>query len=302
MADVTMPDLATLDLDMLLRDGRAAALAGDMYTARTLFRHACELAPTCADAWVGLGAAMPVLAEKRAAFQRALAIDPAHGEAQASAAYVERLIAQGHTLAPGRQHTQTDDVVRRPELAEAARECCYLHPERETGLRCVQCSRPICGACARIAAVGQLCPPCRSQRRPVNYKVGARHVLTASLAVAVGAGLIGALLSGLAFGGLYIGIMLGLLVGEGSVRLSDRLTHGKRGRPMQLAVAGGLAFGTLLGACASTAGVIIAAVGVQQIPLLLAEAGPAVLIGPALMPSAWIYMIAAAATAVARLR
>jgi hypothetical protein len=36
---------------------------------------------------------MPVLAEKRAAFQRALAIDPAHSEAQASAAYVEQLIA-----------------------------------------------------------------------------------------------------------------------------------------------------------------------------------------------------------------
>jgi hypothetical protein len=193
-------------------------------------------------------------------------------------------------------------VVRRPELIEAARECCYLHPERETGLRCVQCGRPICGACARVVAVGQLCPPCRSQRRPVNYKVGARHVLTAGLVVAFGAGLIGALLSRLAFGGLYIGIVLGLLVGEGSVRLSDRLTHGKRGRPMQLAVAAGLVFGTLLGACASTAGVIIAAVGVQQIPLLLAEAGPAVLFGPALMPGAWIYMIAAAATAVARLR
>lgn len=35
---------------------------------------------------------------------------------------------------------------------------CYRHPDRETGLRCSRCDRPICGECANPTAVGQLCP------------------------------------------------------------------------------------------------------------------------------------------------
>jgi len=35
---------------------------------------------------------------------------------------------------------------------------CYRHPDRQTGLRCSRCERPICGECANPAPVGQLCP------------------------------------------------------------------------------------------------------------------------------------------------
>src|SRR4029453_1623435 len=35
---------------------------------------------------------------------------------------------------------------------------CYRHPDRQTGLRCSRCDRPICGECATPAPVGQLCP------------------------------------------------------------------------------------------------------------------------------------------------
>jgi membrane associated rhomboid family serine protease len=35
---------------------------------------------------------------------------------------------------------------------------CYRHPDRQTGLRCSRCDRPICGECANPAPVGQLCP------------------------------------------------------------------------------------------------------------------------------------------------
>lgn len=35
---------------------------------------------------------------------------------------------------------------------------CYRHPDRETGLSCSECERPICTECATFAAVGIRCP------------------------------------------------------------------------------------------------------------------------------------------------
>ncbi|WP_155057128.1 rhomboid family intramembrane serine protease [Streptomyces blattellae] len=37
---------------------------------------------------------------------------------------------------------------------------CYRHPDRETGVRCTRCDRPICPECMVSAAVGFQCPHC----------------------------------------------------------------------------------------------------------------------------------------------
>ncbi|OIK05750.1 rhomboid family intramembrane serine protease [Streptomyces monashensis] len=37
---------------------------------------------------------------------------------------------------------------------------CYRHPDRETGVRCTRCERPICPACMISASVGFQCPEC----------------------------------------------------------------------------------------------------------------------------------------------
>lgn len=37
---------------------------------------------------------------------------------------------------------------------------CYRHPDRETGIRCVRCERPICTECMIDASVGFQCPEC----------------------------------------------------------------------------------------------------------------------------------------------
>ncbi|MEU3947382.1 rhomboid family intramembrane serine protease [Streptomyces sp. NPDC029526] len=37
---------------------------------------------------------------------------------------------------------------------------CYRHPDRETGVRCTRCDRPICPECMVDAAVGFQCPEC----------------------------------------------------------------------------------------------------------------------------------------------
>ncbi len=45
-----------------------------------------------------------------------------------------------------------------PRVEQQPLTTCHWHPDRETGLRCSRCDRPICGECAVPAAVGQLCP------------------------------------------------------------------------------------------------------------------------------------------------
>lgn len=49
---------------------------------------------------------------------------------------------------------------------------CYRHPDRETGLSCTECGKPICTDCSYDAAVGQKCAECA---RPI----GRNRVITA---------------------------------------------------------------------------------------------------------------------------
>src|SRR4051812_43047648 len=42
--------------------------------------------------------------------------------------------------------------------AETRLPTCYRHPDRETGLSCSECGRPICTECMTPAAVGLRCP------------------------------------------------------------------------------------------------------------------------------------------------
>lgn len=43
---------------------------------------------------------------------------------------------------------------------------CYRHPDRETGLSCTECGRPICTDCLRMTPVGPRCPDHATQGRP----------------------------------------------------------------------------------------------------------------------------------------
>ena len=45
---------------------------------------------------------------------------------------------------------------------------CYRHPDRETGLSCSECGRPICTECMTPAAVGIRCPDHAGTRRAVK--------------------------------------------------------------------------------------------------------------------------------------
>jgi len=54
---------------------------------------------------------------------------------------------------------------------------CYRHPDRQTGISCQRCRKPICGECMNAASVGFQCPKCvadgRSSVRAPRTVVGA---------------------------------------------------------------------------------------------------------------------------------
>ena len=50
---------------------------------------------------------------------------------------------------------------------------CYRHPDRETGLSCSECGRPICTECMTIAPVGLRCPEHAGGRKSAAVPVGA---------------------------------------------------------------------------------------------------------------------------------
>ena len=87
-------------------------------------------------------------------------------------------------------------------------EVCYRHPNRETGVRCSNCERPICPDCMTTTPVGMRCPECARQRTKTRtIRSGAEEpvvtyvLIGINVAVALGALLGGASATGGGIGG-----------------------------------------------------------------------------------------------------
>ncbi|MGW5608359.1 rhomboid family intramembrane serine protease [Streptomyces sp. NPDC003753] len=92
---------------------------------------------------------------------------------------------------------------------------CYRHPDRETGIRCTRCERPICPECMVDASVGFQCPEC------VRTGSGTGHAPAASRPRTIAGGSVTAdprLLTK-----ILIGINLGVFLLQMS--LGDTFTH-----------------------------------------------------------------------------
>ncbi len=258
------------DIYTLIEQGKSALDAYNILDAQKYFRRATELDTDNVEAWLGMTASVRSYRDKQRYLQRILAIDPAHAEASATLAEVERKLAEGAVLAPPLRPPEpppdpevassplieaTPAVTELPAAepvsganghdshthdAEVEIGVCYRHPDRETGLRCIQCGRYICTECVRPAFVGQLCPECAQVRRPTNYKVSPQSLLVAGAITLV----LSAILSWLAvsflgimgFFSLIIAFLIAPFAAEMILRILDRATHNKRGREMQLIV------------------------------------------------------------------
>ena len=72
-------------------------------------------------------------------------------------------------------------------MSTAETRYCYRHPDRETGLSCSDCGRPICADCATFAPVGIRCPDHAGVRKSTTTRIRPRPVRRApGLALASG--------------------------------------------------------------------------------------------------------------------
>ncbi|MCF1593118.1 rhomboid family intramembrane serine protease [Streptomyces muensis] len=91
---------------------------------------------------------------------------------------------------------------------------CYRHPDRETGIRCTRCERPICPECMVDASVGFQCPNC------VRTGSGTGHAPSASQPRTLAGGTLTA--DPRLFTKILIGINLAIFI---AVQTSDALLN-----------------------------------------------------------------------------
>ncbi|AXG78929.1 rhomboid family intramembrane serine protease [Streptomyces paludis] len=70
---------------------------------------------------------------------------------------------------PGGHGGQDQSAVNQPMPS------CYRHADRETGISCTRCDRPICPACMISASVGFQCPECVGQGSGTGHAPGANR-------------------------------------------------------------------------------------------------------------------------------
>src|SRR3954453_10458597 len=78
-----------------------------------------------------------------------------------------RTISRAPTAAANRRAGLGASIGGDCRLLRPMAETCYRHPDRETGVSCSSCGRPICPDCMTPTPVGMRCPECASQRTKV---------------------------------------------------------------------------------------------------------------------------------------
>jgi hypothetical protein len=127
---------------------------------------------------------------------------------------------------------------------------CYVHPTRETALRCNNCNRPICAECAVHTPTGYRCRECvKMQQKVFDTALWQDYVfgfIVAAL-LSLGAAFLVTIVIGIGFGILGWFLLLagaptaGVIIAE-AVR---RVTRKRRSRPLFLTVAAGVVVGAL---------------------------------------------------------
>ena len=126
---------------------------------------------------------------------------------------------------------------------------CYIHPERETSLRCKRCDRYICTSCAVGTPTGYMCKDCVSQHKKIfdtalwyDYLTGFGVTFILSL---IASGLLAFIAS---FIGFYMIFVSFAVAGGAGIYLSNitlRVTGKRRSRWLFITCAAGVVIGAL---------------------------------------------------------
>ena len=133
-------------------------------------------------------------------------------------------------------------------MTETTLTYCYVHPTRETSLRCKRCDRYICTSCAVSTPTGYICKDCMRERQK-SFDTALWYDFVSGFAIA---GLISGLASflvtligGIGFFGFLL-VFLGSSAAGGLIAEAVRaVTRRRRSRPLFLTVAAGVVFGSL---------------------------------------------------------
>jgi hypothetical protein len=133
-------------------------------------------------------------------------------------------------------------------MTESTTLYCYVHPTRETSLRCNNCDRPICAQCAVRTPTGYRCKECvKGQQKVFNTSEWYDYIsgfIVAALLSAVAAFLV-TMIGGIGFFGWFLiaagAPTAGVIIAEG-VRM---VTRKRRSRPLFMTVTAGVILGAL---------------------------------------------------------
>ena len=133
-------------------------------------------------------------------------------------------------------------------MTETSLTYCYVHPNRETSLRCKRCDRYICTSCAVSTPTGYICKDCMRERQKsfdtaVWYDFASGFIVAGFLSGI--ASFLVTLIGGIGFFGFLL-VFLGSSAAGGIIAEAVRaVTRRRRSRALFMTVGAGIIFGAL---------------------------------------------------------
>ena len=118
---------------------------------------------------------------------------------------------------------------------------CYIHPDRETLLRCNRCERPICSQCAVLTPTGYRCKNCvRGQQKIFDTAQSTDFIIAGGISLVLS--FVGSLVAGvMGFFTIFLAPIAGVIIAE-AVRWA---VHRRRSKILFQTAAGAAALGSL---------------------------------------------------------
>ncbi len=227
---------------LLAQAGRNAEY-GKNAAAESMYRDILSKAPEAEEAWLGLARVVGDADEKRAAYERALALSPENPVAVVGLAELDGRPAPPEAVAAlalaeaEAEEPPAAAIAEPPPDAPPAGDLdytlvCYRHPQRMTSLRCYNCNRPICIQCANKTPVGYICPECQRQAEDAFYNAKPSDYLIAAVVSLPISLVVGLLLAALGRSMLFYLLIFFISGAVGSFigRITKRAIGGRRGR------------------------------------------------------------------------